>query len=144
MSKPQSAESHAKMVPLYHYATFALIFIPTIYFLYLTFKVPSVQALMTAAFGVGVILATLFARVFPLGVQDRVIRLEERMRLTRVLPAEMHGSIDSIATAPLIGLRFAPDDELEDLVRRVQSGELADRKAVKMAIKHWRADHQRI
>ena len=69
---------------------------------------------------------------------------EERMRLTRVLPAEMHGSIDSIATAHLIGLRFAPDDELEDLVRRVQSGELADRKAVKMAIKHWRADHQRI
>ncbi len=144
MSKPQSADSHAKMVPLYHYATLGLIFVPTIYFLYLTVTAFSVQALMTAAFGVGVIFATFFARVFPLGVQDRVIRLEERMRLTRVLPVEMHESIDSISTAHLIGLRFAPDDELEDLVRRVQSGDLADRRAVKMAIKNWRADHQRI
>jgi len=144
MSQPQSAASHAKMVPLYHYVAFALIFIPTVYFLYLVVTAFSVQALMTAAFGVGVIIATLFARLFPLGVQDRVIRLEERLRLGRVLPADMHGDIESIGTSILIGLRFAPDDELEDLVRRIQSGELADRKAVKMAVKNWRADHQRI
>ena len=62
----------------------------------------------------------------------------------RALPAEMQGQIDSISTSDLIGLRFAPDDELEDLVRRIQAGELSDRKAIKMAVKHWRADHQRI
>jgi len=144
MSQPQSAASHAKMVPMYHYVAFALIFIPTVYFLYLVVTAFSVPALMATAFGVGVIIATLFARLFPLGVQDRVIRLEERLRLARVLPAEMQGDIDSIGTGVLIGLRFAPDDELEDLVRRIQSGELADRKAVKMAVKNWRADHQRI
>lgn len=144
MSKPQSAESHAMVVPMYHYVTFGLLFIPTVYFLYVMVTAFSVQAVMTAVFGVGVIFAALHARLFPLGVQDRVIRMEERLRLARVLPAEMHGGIESISTGILIGLRFAPDEELEELVRRVQSGELSDRKAVKMAVKNWRADHQRI
>ncbi|MCH1570892.1 MAG: DUF6526 family protein [Longimicrobiales bacterium] len=144
MSQPQSAASHAKMVPMYHYVTFALVFIPTVYFLYRAVTAFSMQTLMTALLGVGVILATLFARLFALGAQDRVIRLEERLRLARVLPAEMQGGIEAISTSILIGLRFAPDDELEDLVRRVQAGELMDRKAIKMAVKNWRADHQRI
>ena len=144
MSQPQSAASHAKMVPMYHYVTFALIFIPTVYFLAQAVTAFSVQTLMTALFGVGVIFATLFARLFPLGVQDRVIRLEERLRLARVLPAEMQGDIDSISTDILIGLRFASDGELTEIVRRIQSGELPDRKSVKAAVKSWRADHQRI
>ncbi len=144
MSKPQSAESHAMTVPMYHYVTFSLIFIPTVYFMYVSVTAFSVQSAMTATFAVGVVFATVFARLFPLGVQDRVIRMEERLRLARVLPAEMHGDIESITTGILIGLRFAPDEELEDLVRRVQSGELSDRKAVKMAVKNWRADHHRI
>jgi uncharacterized membrane protein YciS (DUF1049 family) len=129
---------------MYHYVTFALVFIPTVYFLYRAVTAFSMQTLMTALLGVGVILATLFARLFALGAQDRVIRLEERLRLARVLPAEMQGGIEAISTSILIGLRFAPDDELEDLVRRVQAGELMDRKAIKMAVKNWRADHQRI
>lgn len=144
MSQPQSAASHAKMVPMYHYVTFALVFIPTVYFLYRAVTEPTIQTLMSAVLGVGVIFATLFARLFALGAQDRVIRLEERLRLARVLPAEMQGGIESISTSTLIGLRFAPDDELEGLVRRVQAGELTDRKAIKMAVKNWRADHQRI
>ena len=144
MSKPQSAESHAKMVPMFHYVALPLVFIPTLYFLYRIVVDFSVEAAVMGAFGVGVLFATLFGRLFALGVQDRVIRLEERMRLARTLPAEMQGQIDSISTSDLIGLRFAPDDELEDLVRRIQAGELSDRKAIKMAVKHWRADHQRI
>ncbi len=144
MSQPQSAASHAKLVPMYHYVTFPLVFIPTVYFLYQAVTAFSIPTLMTAVLGVGVIFATLFARLFALGAQDRVIRLEERLRLARVLPAEMHADIESISTSILIGLRFAPDNELEDLVRRVQGGELTDRKAVKMAVKSWRADHQRI
>lgn len=144
MSKPQSAASHAKMVPMYHYVTFALIFVPTVYFIFEVVRGFSVPALMTALFGVGVIFATLFARLFPLGVQDRVIRLEERLRLATVLPADLHDGIESISTDVLIGLRFAADDELEDLVRKIHAGQLSDRKSVKQAVQRWRADHQRI
>jgi hypothetical protein len=144
MSDTQSLASHAKMVPMYHYVTFALIFIPTVYFGYAAVTAFSVGAVMLFALSVGVVLATFFARVFPLGVQDRVIRLEERLRLQRLLPADMESRIGEIRTDLLIGLRFAPDDEVADLARRVLAGELTDRKGVKAAIRAWRPDHQRI
>lgn len=141
---PQSFSNHAKLVPAYHGAATALLMVPTFYFLFSTVTAFSVGNLMIALFAVGVVIAALFARVFPLGVQDRVIRLEERMRMERVLPDDLKGRIDEVSTDHLIGLRFAPDEELADLTRRVLDGELADRKAVKEAIKNWRADNQRI
>jgi len=144
MSETQSASSHAKMVPMYHYLTFVCVLLPTVYFAVQAVRDFSVGAVMMVVFGVGVILSTLFARIFPLGVQDRVIRLEERIRMERVLPAEMHGRLGDVSTSHLIGLRFAPDDELADLVQRILDGELSDRKSVKQAIRSWRADHQRI
>jgi uncharacterized membrane protein YciS (DUF1049 family) len=144
MSETQSAASHAKMVPMYHYVAFGLLAVPTLYFLVQVVRDFSVGALMTALFAVGVIFVFFFARLFPLGVQDRVIRLEERIRLERALPDEMHGRIVEISTDVLIGLRFASDDELADLAQRVLGGELSDRKSVKDAIRNWRADHQRI
>ncbi len=64
--------------------------------------------------------------------------------MERLLPDDLKGRIGEIDTEHLIGLRFASDEELADLVRRVLDGELADRKAVKAAVKRWRADHQRI
>jgi uncharacterized membrane protein YciS (DUF1049 family) len=144
VSDTQSAANHAKMVPMYHYVTFACVFVPTVYFIVQAVRDFSTGALMSAVFGVGVVLATFFARVFPLGVQDRVIRLEERLRLERLLPDEMRGRIGEVSTEHLIGLRFASDEELTDLVRRVLDGEFSDRKSVKGAVRSWRADHQRI
>ena len=52
--------------------------------------------------------------------------------------------LTNLSTEHLIGLRFAPDEELEGLVRRILDGEFDDRKGVKTAIQQWRADHQRI
>ena len=144
MSETQSASSHAKTVPMYHYVTFTCVLLPTVYFAVQAVRDFSVGAVMMVVFGAGVISSTLFARLFPLGVQDRVIRLEERIRMERVLPAEMHGRLGEISTSHLIGLRFASDDELADLVKRVMDGDLADRKSVKQAIRSWRADDQRI
>jgi hypothetical protein len=140
----QSFENHAKLVPMYHYAAFGLVFVPTVYFIYAAVTSFSVGALMLPAFGAGVILTAFFARVFPLGVQDRVIRLEERLRMERVLPDDLKGRIHEISTNHLIGLRFAPDSELADLTRQVLDGSLSDRKSVKKAIGSWQADNQRI
>ena len=142
--KAQSFEHHAKMVPAYHYWMSLFLLVPTVYFGYLTVTAYSVGALMTFSFAIGVVMAALFARVFPLGVQDRVIRLEERLRMERVLPDDMKGQIESISTDSLIGLRFASDEELVALVRRVIDGELTDRKSIKQAVRTWRPDSQRI
>lgn len=144
MSATQSAADHAKMVPMYHRVTFLCVFVPTVYFVVQTVQEFSTEALMSAVLGVGVVLVTFFARAFPLGVQDRVIRLEERIRLERVLPDDLRARIGEISTDQLIGLRFASDEEVADLARRVLDGELADRKSIKLAVRSWRPDHQRI
>lgn len=141
---PQSFEHHAKMVPLYHYWATGFLVIPTLYFAYVAATDFSVASLLMLVFAVGVIIAALFARIFALGVQDRVIRLEERLRMHRLFPDDLVERIEDVTTDQLVGLRFAPDDELVDLTRRVLAGEFADRKSIKRAVKRWRPDHQRI
>jgi uncharacterized membrane protein YciS (DUF1049 family) len=141
---PQSFEQHAKMVPLYHYWGTAFLVIPTLYFAYAAVTDFSFASLLMFVFGVGVIIAALFARIFALGVQDRVIRLEERLRMERLLPDELRPRIEQVTTDQLVGLRFASDGELVELTRRVLDGELTDRKSIKRAVKSWRPDHQRV
>lgn len=144
MDRPQSYENHAKIVFLYHRVATALLVIPTGWFVWEAIDDFSVGALMRVVFAAGVILAALFARLFPLGVQDRVIRLEEHLRMERLLPDELRARARELTTDQLIGLRFASDGELGDLVRRVLDGELTDRRSIKAAVVTWRPDHQRI
>ena len=141
---PQSFDNHAKMVPLYHYVAFGLVVTPMFYFAAVTITDFSKERLMMMALALGVLLMGFFARVFPLGVQDRVIRLEERMRMERLLPEDVRGRIGEITTAQLVGLRFASDEELPALTQRVLDGDLEDRKSIKQAVENWRADEQRI
>ena len=144
MSRPQSASNHAMMVTGYHKVGTPMLAFSTLWFLWRAASDFSLDTLALAVFAVGVIIVGFYARLFPLGVQDRVIRLEERLRMERILPDDLKARIEEIPTDHLIGLRFASDAELADLTRRVLAGELADRKAIKNAVKHWRADHQRI
>lgn len=145
MSRPaQSFDSHARIVPGYHHWTAALIVLPTLYFLYRTLTDFSVERLALALFCVGVVLVSFYARFFPLGVQDRVIRLEERLRLERLLPPELRERIGDFSTDQLIGLRFASDEELPELARRVLDESLSDKNEIKRAVRSWQADHQRI
>jgi uncharacterized membrane protein YciS (DUF1049 family) len=144
MSEAQSAAAHAKTPPRPFLLAIGLIAVPTLYFVIGAVTAFSVESLMRALFALGVLVVVWFTRIFPLGVQDRVIRLEERVRMRRVLPADMHDRIDEIPTTLMIGLRFAADEELTELTRRVLDGELKDRTSVKNAVRSWRADHQRI
>ena len=83
------------------------------------------------------------ARMQALMVQNRLIRLEERLRLSRLMPASEQAGIDRLATRQLVGLRFASDEEVVDLARRAMSGELTTAKAVKEQVKNWRPDYLR-
>ena len=90
MADQQSFENHAKVVPVYHYFTFSLIAAYVVYRLYVTATAFSLDALMTLLFAVGVLMVFFWARLFALRVQDRVIRLEMRLRLRELLPASLH------------------------------------------------------
>jgi hypothetical protein len=82
-------------------------------------------------------------RTYPLKVQDRVIRLEERIRLQALAPAAWHAQIYKLSEDQLIGLRFAADDEVVELAKQALEHNLT-RKQIKERIKSWRADNWRI
>jgi hypothetical protein len=81
--------------------------------------------------------------MFALKVQDRVIRLEERLRCQRLLPADLQPRITEFAAGQLIALRFASDAELPALARKVLDEKLTERKAIKQLIKNWKPDYLR-
>ena len=142
--RPQSFESHAKIVPGYHRAATALVLLPTLYFGYRAAFAFTWDGLFHFLFAVGVCLVAFYARYFPLRVQDRLIRLEERMRMERVLPPDLRARAHEIQTRYLVALRFASDEELPELVRRVLDDGLSDRTEIKKSIRAWRADHERM
>jgi hypothetical protein len=141
---PQNFKNHAKMVPGYHYVASVLLLALLIRAIIGVVEEPSVDSVMGIVLVVALLMIGFYARTFALGVQDRVIRLEERLRLERVLSEDLRERIPELTTDQLIGLRFAPNEELESLTRRVLAGELQGRKQIKMAVENWRADRQRI
>ena len=140
----QNFKNHAKMVPAYHYLMTPMLLLPSLYLGYGVVDDFSRAGLAVFILSVGVVFAAFFARWFALGVQDRVIRLEEQLRMERLLPAELKQRIPEVTTEQMIALRFASDEELPGLVFKALSERISDRKTLKQAINNWRADHQRI
>ncbi len=141
--RPQTYANHVKWVPLFHYVALPLLGINLVLALVGLLDGITVETLNRVGAAVGLMLALFFARVSALKAQDRVIRLEERLRMERLLPDDLKPRIDEVSTAQLVALRFAGDDELAGLVRRALD-EKADQKTIKQAIENWRPDYQRV
>ena len=90
-----------------------------------------------------VVILYLRVRQYPLKVQDRVIRLEERLRLQALAPAEWHAQIYRLSEDQLIALRFASDDEVVALAKQALEENL-NRRQIKERIRNWRADDWRV
>lgn len=82
-------------------------------------------------------------RLYSLKVQDRIIRLEERLRLTQLLSEPLRSRIPELTENQLVGLRFASDAEVPKLVERALNEKLK-RKDIKKAIQNWRPDYWRV
>ena len=93
---------------------------------------------------IALLIGILLSRNMPLRAQDRIIRLEERSRLERLLPGELRGRVGELTPSQLIAIRFAPDDEVPELTRRALNGELKSQGDIKRAIRNWRSDHLRV
>ncbi len=142
--RPQNLANHRRIVPMYHIVLFFILVANFLWAGWLLYKHPSVGAGMSLllAFGLGILF--LYARTFALAAQDRLIRLEERMRFAEILPDDLKDRIGDLKEGQLIGLRFASDEEVPDLVRRVLDGKLTGREDIKKAIKTWRPDTYRV
>lgn len=140
---PQSFKNHARFVPLYHGFVLPVAAINAVWLLYRALTRPSWDTAIAALMGVTLALMFVLARVFALTVQDRVIRLEMRLRLRDLLPPDLQPRISEFTRHQLVALRFASDRELPALARRVLDERLQDRKAIKMLIHEWHPDHLR-
>ncbi len=144
MSKtPQSLKNHAKLDPLFHFVL-AWVLIANI-IVAITFVVHrrDFYAAWFLVLSIAAMGALFRLRQYPLKVQDRVIRLEERLRLQALAPAEWHTQIYKLTEDQLIGLRFAEDDELVELAKQALEHNL-NRKQIKERIRNWRADDWRV
>jgi Family of unknown function (DUF6526) len=140
----QSLKNHVRFVPLYHFFALPMLIIHFGWSIYrwiaAGFSIDGLEWVLTAA---ALFLGVLYARLFALSVQDRVIRLEERLRYERILPEELGWRADELTVDQFISMRFAGDEELEQLMRKVLDDKLTKRKAIKQLIKNWRADYLR-
>ncbi len=141
--RTQSFESHTRWFPPYHFITQPILAgILVVAFRQLALH-PSGATLWSAIAALGVVTGIVFSRVQTITVQNRVIRLEETLRMQRLLPAAQQGDIAKLSVSDFIALRFASDAELPELVQRVVNGEFSKPKEIKRAIKQWRPDFLR-
>jgi Family of unknown function (DUF6526) len=140
----QNFSNHTKWVPTYHFfvvPVMVLNFISAIVRLVrMGISWDRVVYFLTAT---ALLIFVFNARLFALKVQDRVIRLEEHLRMARLLPEDLKGRIGEFTTGQLVALRYAADDELPGLARKVLNDKLTNVRAIKQMVQHWRPDHLR-
>jgi hypothetical protein len=140
---PQTLANHAKIDPIFHFFIGPVLigcFIASIVFL---FHGVNALHIWLAVFSLTALLLCFRTRAYSLKVQDRVIRLEERLRLAALLPEPFRARIPELSEAQLIALRFAADAEIPSLVEKTLSDAL-DSKAIKKAINNWKPDYWRV
>lgn len=143
MSKPQNFQNHVKLVPLFHFFVLPVFGINVVWSIVRCVRHFSWSSAFAVLLALAFALGALYARLFALAVQDRVIRLEMRLRLQQLLPPELRPRISEFTASQLIALRFASDGELPVLARKVLDDKVTDRKAIKKMIQKWEPDYLR-
>ena len=145
---PQNFANHARLDPPFHFFLLPVAAVTigqSIYALVRTiiqgdfhFMV-AWNVVLSFAFAV----AVLKIRLYALKAQDRVIRLEERLRLTNLASEPLRSRIGELSEGQLIALRFASDEEVCQLAMKALADKTPPRE-IKKAIKTWRGDYWRV
>jgi hypothetical protein len=140
---PQTFANHARTDPPFHLVQFPLAVVALIISVILLIRNPGLMTAFWLIVALVLVLGTMRTRIYGLKVQDRVIRLEERLRLIALLPESVRPRIHELTEGQLVALRFASDDELPALATRALNEGLTN-KQIKSAIQNWRPDYFRI
>ena len=140
----QSFANHTRWHPIHHFFITPVFIINLIWSIVDLVRTPGWNTGRWVVVSVALLILNFLARTNPLKVQDRVIRLEERLRCQRVLPSNLFQQVSVLSPGQLVALRFAPDEELEELVGAIVAGKLSKPVEIKRAIKNWRADTFRV
>lgn len=142
--KSQTFANHTRWHPLFHFFVLPVMVLNIIWSIVRFVLSPGLESGWSVVLSLALVLIMTWVRTNPLKAQDRVIRLEEKIRYQEVLPPDLARQAETLGIAQIIALRFAPDDELEDLVRATLAGKLNKPIEIKRAIKQWRPDLFRI
>lgn len=141
----QNFSNHVKWVPTFHFFVLPVLTINLGWSIFRLIRPAGSRwdALVYFLTAAALVLLMFHARLFALRVQDRVIRMEERQRLSRLLPEDLKPRIEEFRPGQLVALRFAGDAELPGLARKVLESNVIDGKAIKQMVQSWRADYLR-
>ncbi|HUF05306.1 MAG TPA: DUF6526 family protein [Aridibacter sp.] len=144
MKEAQNYRNHVRRYPPFHFVLTPLMAVNLIYWAVRLYQEPGWDHAALVVLAISLIILMLVARLFALKNQDRIVRLEESVRYSRLLPGDLLARASGLDLQQVIALRFASDDELASLVERTLDGEFATQNDVKLAVTDWRADHHRV
>lgn len=143
MAQPQNFQNHAKFYPPFHFFVVPVFVANLIWSIVRLVHFVSYERAFIVVLSLALFVFAFTTRTMALSVQDRVIRLEERLRMRELLPADLQPRIGEFTRSQLVALRFAGDAELPALTRKVLAEKLDDRKVIKQQIQNWKADDLR-
>jgi hypothetical protein len=140
----QTYASHRRFIPIFHFFALPLFGINIIVQIVVAVRQPTALNIWNFVVALALLALAMAARRMATTAQDRIIRLEETLRLQRLLPPDLLPRVNELTTDQLVGLRFCADDELPELCRAVFSGDIRGREEIKKRIKTWRPDTLRV
>ena len=144
MATTQSFANHTRWHPPFHFFVLPVLLINFVWAIVDFVKAPGARSGWWIVVSLALALLASFTRLYSVKVQDRVIRLEEKLRYQQLLSPVLAQQCSGLSVGQTIALRFAGDDELAELVSAVVAGKLEERKDIKQAVKNWRADTFRV
>jgi hypothetical protein len=142
-AKTQSFANHTRLDPPFHFFLLPLGLVAIIVSITILIRRPGIGSVLGVILAIGFVMIAAKARSYALKVQDRVIRLEERLRLSLLLPETLRPRIGELTESQLVALRFASDTELPGLAKRALDEGLTS-KQIKTSIESWRPDYFRV
>ena len=146
MPEVQNLKNHSRLDPPYHFFLAWVLLANVIVMIVQAFHMwhhHPFMAIWRVIVALALLLLSFKARSYPLAAQDRVIRLEERLRFQALLPADDLARTGELSIAQIVALRFVSDDELPGVVHRTLTENLTP-KQIKETIKDWRGDYTRV
>jgi hypothetical protein len=140
VAEPQTYSTHRRWFPLFHFFVVPIFALHLIAAIVYCWRHPSLWNGWNIVVAIGLVAFVFAARLMALRVQDRLIRLEERLRLQQLLPADMRNRIDELRPRHFVALRFCDDAEVPELCRAIFNGEVSSSKEIKQRIRKWRGD----
>ncbi len=140
----QNYSNHVRWAPAFHFVAAPILVLNAGWAIYRLFGGISFEKILNVLVAIALLITLAVARLFALRAQDRVIRLEMRLRMRELLPADLQGRINEFTPTQMVGLRFAGDGELPALARKVLDENITSATTIKKLITDWQGDYYRV